>query len=122
MIVSLRHRRYSSVPTDTKVPKMGDPIRRSPCGVRRQDDALIRVVNVTPGELFVLHSQMYRTIKADEFAGYLWAAEFALSPHEACGLTIPPMLVLTSDEDGSGGEMNAVALVRNLHSHGVRVN
>lgn len=50
------------------------------------------------------------------------ADAYALSPHEACGLAIPPMLVLTSDEDGSGGEMNAVALVRNLHSHGVRVN
>ena len=55
---------------------------------------------------------MYRTIKADEFAGSLWAPGFALSP--ACGLAIPQVLVLTSNEDGSGGEMNAVALVRNL--------
>ncbi len=65
---------------------MGDPIRRSPRGLRRQHDPLIRVVNVMRGEFFVLHSQMYRTIKADEFAGSLWAPGFALSPHEATHL------------------------------------
>lgn len=122
----LLNRRYSSVPADTRVPKKGDLIRLSPRGFRRQDDALIRVVSVKPSELFVLQSQMYRTIKADEFAGYSWAAGFALSPNEAIGVALPPVLVFTaaqrgSDVCGSGGEMRGMALVRNLQAQGVRV-
>jgi hypothetical protein len=117
----LLNRRYSSVPADTKVPKKGDLIRLSPRGLRRQDDALIRVVNVKPGELFVLQSQMYRTIKADEFAGYSWAAGFTLSPIEAIGVALPPVLVFTSVERGSNGETKGAAFVRNLQAQGVRV-
>ncbi|WP_311971435.1 hypothetical protein [Pseudomonas baltica] len=120
------NQRYSSVPGETKVPKKGDLIRLSPRGLRRQDDALIRIVNVKPGELFVLQSQMYRTIKADEFAGYSWAAGFAMSPGEALGVALPPVLVFTSaqggsDERGSGGELKGAAFVRNLQTQGVRV-
>ncbi|WP_017906079.1 hypothetical protein [Pseudomonas asplenii] len=132
----LLNRRYSSIPAETKVPKKGDLIRLSPRGLRRQDDALIRVVSVKPGELFVLQSQMYRTIIADEFAGYSWAAGFALSPNEAAGVALPPVLVFTSaqagsdefssgvwgsGDHGSGGEMKGMALVRNLQAQGVRV-
>ncbi|HFJ9825130.1 hypothetical protein [Pseudomonas aeruginosa] len=135
------NRRYSSVPAETKVPKKGDLIRLSPRGLRRQDDALIRIMNVKVGELFVLQSQMYRTIKAEEFAGYSWAAGFALSPREASGVALPPVLVFTSarrgsdesgsgeygprvcrpEEHGSGGAMKGMALVRNLQAQGVRV-
>ncbi|WP_122588741.1 hypothetical protein, partial [Pseudomonas viridiflava] len=120
------NRRYSSVPGETKVPKKGDLIRLSPRGLRRQDDALIRIVNVKPSELFVLQSQMYRTIKAEEFARHSWAAGFALDPREAGGMALPPVLVFTSaqrgsGEHGSGGEMKGMALVRNLQAQGVRV-
>ncbi|MEE4957049.1 hypothetical protein V2K54_13385 [Pseudomonas alliivorans] len=115
------NRRYSSVPADTKVPKKGDLIRLSPRGLRREDDVLIRVVNVKPGELFVLQSQRYRVIKADEFAGYSWAAGFALSPIEAIGVALPPVLVLTSAQRRSDVEMKGAALVRNLQAQGVRV-
>jgi hypothetical protein len=78
-------------------------------------------VNVKPGELFVLQSQMYRTIKADEFAGYSWAAGFALSPSEAIGVALPPVLVFTSAQRGSDGEMKGAAFVRNLQAQGGRV-
>jgi hypothetical protein len=115
------NRRYSSVPADTKVPKKGDLIRLSPRGLRREDDVLIRVVNVKPGELFVLQSQRYRVIKTDEFAGYSWAAGFALSPIEAIGVALPPVLVFTSAQRGSDGEMKGAAFVRNLQAQGVRV-
>ncbi|MBJ9976907.1 hypothetical protein IAE35_10760 [Pseudomonas sp. S75] len=122
----LLNRRYSSVPAETKVPKKGDLIRLSPRGLRRLDDALIRVVNVKPGELFVLQSQRYRTIKAEEFAEYAWAGGFVLSPNEAFGVALPPVLVFTSAQRGSdvgssGGEMKGMALVRNLQAQGVRV-
>lgn len=118
------------------MPKKGDLIRLSPRGLRRQDDALIRVLNVKPGELFILQSQRYRTIKADEFAGYSWGAGFALSPRDASGLALPPVLVFTSAQGGSdefgsgvcgsgghgsGGDMKGMALVRNLQAQGVRV-
>lgn len=130
------NRRYSSIPAETKVPKKGDLIRLSPRGLRRQDDTLIRIVNVKPDELFVQQSQTYRTIKADELAEYSWAAGFALSPREASGLALPPVLVFTSarrgaDEcgagecrsglHGSGRELKGMTLVRNLQAQGVRV-
>lgn len=115
------NRRYSSVPADTKVPKTGDLILLSPRGLRRQDNALIRVVSVKPRELFVLQSQSYRLIKADELAGYSWAAGFALSPIEAIGVALPPVLVFSSARRGSDGEMKGAAFVRNLQAQGVRV-
>ena len=117
----LLNRRYSSVPADTKVPKKGDIIRLSPRGLRRKDDALIRIVNVKSNELFVSQSQTYRMIKADEFAGYLWDAGFALSPNEAIGVELPPVLVFTSAQGGAGGERTGSAFVRNLQAQGVRV-
>ena len=117
----LLNRRYSSVPADTKVPKKGDIIRLSPRGLRRKDDALIRIVNVKSNELFVSQSQTYRMIKADEFAGYLWDAGFALSPNEAMGVELPPVLVFTSAQGGAGGERTGSAFVRNLQAQGVRV-
>lgn len=108
------------------MPKKGDLIRLSPRGLRRQDDVLIRVVSVKPGELFVMQSQMHRTIKTEEFAGYSWAAGFALSPNEAAGVALPPVLVFTSAKCGSDvgssvGEMKGMALVKNLKAQGVRV-
>lgn len=120
-IAHLLNRRYSSVPADTKVPKKGDLIRLSPRGLRRKDDALIRIVNVKSNELFVSQSQMYRMIKADEFAGYSWDAGFALSPNEALGVELPPVLVFTSAQGGAGGERPGAAFVRNLRAQGVRV-
>ncbi|KPX71404.1 hypothetical protein ALO35_200053 [Pseudomonas amygdali pv. lachrymans] len=117
----LLNRRYSSIPADTKVPKKGDLIRLSPRGLRHQDDALIRVMNVKPSELFVLQSQTYRTIKADEFARYSWAAGFALSPHEALGVALPPVLIFTSVKHGVGETVAGPAFVRNLQAQGVRV-
>ncbi|MGQ3824772.1 hypothetical protein [Pseudomonas alliivorans] len=117
----LLNRRYSSVPADTKVPKKGDIIRLSPRGLRRKDDALIRIVNVKSNELFVSQSQTYRMIKADEFAGYSWDAGFALSPNEALGVELPPVLVFTSAQGGAGGERSGAAFVRNLQAQGVRV-
>ena len=115
------NRRYSSVPADTKVPKKGDLIRLSPRGLRRKDDALIRIVNVKSNELFVSQSQTYRMIKADEFAGYSWDAGFALHPNEALGVNLPPVLVFTSAQDSTGRERMGAAFVRNLKAQGVRV-
>ncbi|WP_265532433.1 hypothetical protein [Pseudomonas saponiphila] len=103
-IAQVLNRRYSSVPADTKVPKEGDLIRLSPRGLRRKDDALIRIVNVRSNELFVAQSQTYRTIKADEFVEYSWDAGFALRQNEALGVELPPVLVFTSAQDGAGGE------------------
>lgn len=120
-IAHLLNRRYSSVPADTKVPKKGDIIRLSPRGLRRKDDALIRIVNVKSNELFVSQSQTYRMIKADEFAGYSWDAGFALSPNEALGVELPPVLVFTSAQGCAGGERTGAAFVRNLQAQGVRV-
>lgn len=120
-IAQLLNRRYSSVPADTKVPKKGDLIRLSPRGIRRNDDALIRIVNVRSNELFVSQAQTYRTIKADEFAGYSWEAGFALSPNEALGVELPPVLVFTSAQGGAGRERTGAAFVRNLQAQGVRV-
>ncbi|WP_449100736.1 hypothetical protein [Pseudomonas veronii] len=120
-IAQLLNRRYSSVSADTKVPKKDDLIRLSPRGLRRNDDALIRIVNVRSNELFVSQSQTYRTIKADEFAGYSWDAGFALSPSEALGVKLPPVLVFTSAQGGAGGEMTGAAFVRNLQAQGVRI-
>ncbi|MBD8749944.1 hypothetical protein IFT42_07265, partial [Pseudomonas fluorescens] len=120
-LVQLLNRRYCSVPADTKVPKKGDIIRLSPRGLRRKDDALIRIVNVKANELFVYQSQTYRMIKADEFAGYSWDAGFALSPNEALGVELPPALVFTSAQGGAGGERSGAAFVRNLQAQGVRV-
>ena len=120
-IAQLLNRRYSSVPADTKVPKKGDLIRLSPRGLRRNDDALIRIVNVRSNELFVSQAQTYRTIKADEFAGYSWDAGFALSPNEALGVELPSVLVFTSAQGGAGGERTGAAFVRNLQAQGVRV-
>lgn len=120
-ITQLLNRRYSSAPADTKVPKKGDLIRLSPRGLRRKDDALIRIVNVRSNELFVFQSQTYRTIKADEFAGYSWDAGFALSPNEALGVELPPVLVFTSAQGSAGGERKGAAFVRNLQAQGVRV-
>lgn len=117
----LLNRRYSSVPADTKVPKKGDIIRLSPRGLRRKDDVLIRIVNVKSNELFVSQSQTYRMIKADEFAGYSWDAGFALSPNEALGVELPPVLVFTSAQGSAGGERPGAAFVRNLQAQGVRV-
>ncbi|POA28176.1 MULTISPECIES: hypothetical protein [unclassified Pseudomonas] len=115
------NRRYSSVPADTKVPKKGDLIRLSPRGLRCEDDALMRIVNVKQNELFVSQSLTYRTIKAEEFSRRSWNAGFALSPNEAVGVALPPVLVFTSakfclSESGAGS-----ALVRNLQAQGVRV-
>ncbi|MCE0460506.1 hypothetical protein [Pseudomonas uvaldensis] len=120
-IAHLLNRRYSSVPADTKVPKKGDLIRLSPRGLRRKDGALIRIVNVRSNELFVSQSQTYRMIKADEFAGYSWDAGFALSPNEALGVELPPVLVFTSAQGGAGGERSGAAFVRNLQAQGVRL-
>jgi hypothetical protein len=117
----LLNRRYSSAPADTKVPKKGDIIRLSPRGLRRKDDVLIRIVNVKSNELFVSQSQTYRMIKADEFAGYLWDAGFALSPNEALGVELPPVLVFTSAQSGADGERPGAAFVTNLQAQGVRV-
>ncbi len=103
------------------MPKKGDLIRLSPRGRRRNDDALIRIVNVNSNELFVSQSQTYRTIKADEFAGYSWNAGFALNPKEALGVELPPALVFTSSQDGAGGERTGAASVRNLRAQGVRI-
>ena len=103
------------------MPKKGDLIRLSPRGLRRKDDALIRIVNVRSNELFVSQSQTYRMIKADEFAGYSWDAGFALSPSEALGVELPPVLVFTSAQSGAGGERPGAAFVRNLQAQGVRV-
>ncbi|KEZ65000.1 hypothetical protein AAY86_11775 [Pseudomonas amygdali pv. tabaci str. ATCC 11528] len=120
-IAQLLNRRYSSVPADTKVPKKGDLIRLSPRGVRRNDDALVRIVNVRSNELFISQSQTYRTIKADEFAGYSWDAGFALNPNEALGVELPAVLVFTCAQGGAGGERPGAAFVRNLQAQGVRV-
>lgn len=117
----LLNRRYSSVPADTNVPKKGDIIRLSPRGLRRKDDALIRIVNAKSNELFVSQSQTYRMIKADEFAGCSWDAGFALSPNEALGVELPPVLVFTSAQGGAGGERTGAAFVRNLQAQGGRV-
>lgn len=118
------NRHYSSVPSDTKVPKKGDLIRLSPRGRRHDDDILVRVVNVRSNELFVSQSQTYRTIKADEFAEYLWNGGFALSPNEALGVELPPVLVFTCAQGGAGGAaggMKGAAFVRNLQAQGVHV-
>lgn len=120
-IAQLLNCRYSSVPTNTKVPKKGDLIRLAPLGLRHSDDALIRIVNVRPNELFVLHSHTYRTIKADEFARYSWEAGFVLSPSEALGVELPQVLVFTSTQRGAGGDSTWAAFVRNLRAQGVRV-
>lgn len=115
------NRRYCSVPTDTKVPKKGDLIRLSPRGLRCEDDALMRIVNVKQNELFVSQSLTYRTIKAEEFSRHSWNAGFALSAREAIGVTLPPVLVFTSAKSGLGESMAGPALVRNLQAQGVRV-
>jgi len=115
------NRRYCSVPADTKVPKKGDLIRLSPRGLRCEDDALIRIVNVRQNEFFVSQSLTYRTIKAEEFSRHSWNAGFALSAREAIGVTLPPVLVFTSAISGLGESMAGPALVRNLQAQGVRV-
>lgn len=66
-------------------------------------------------------SQMYRMIKAGEFAGYSWDAGFALSPNEALGVELPPVLVFTSAQGGADGERPGAAFVRNVQAQGARV-
>lgn len=117
----LLNRRYCSIPADDKVPKKGDLIRLSPRGLRREDDALIRVMSVRSNDLFVSQSLTFRTISADEFARYSWDAGFALSPNEAIGVALPPVLVFTSANSGSKGSLNGPAFVGNLQAQGVRV-
>lgn len=120
-IARLLNRRYSSVPTDTKVPKKGDLIRLTPRGLRHSDDVLIRIINVRSNELFVLQSQTYRRIKADEFGRYSWDAGFVLSPSEALGVELPRVLVLTSTQKDFDTELTWDAFVRNLQVQGVCV-
>ncbi|WP_409319960.1 hypothetical protein [Pseudomonas putida] len=133
------NRRYSSVPSEAKVPKKGDLIRLPPRGLRHQDDTLVRVVSVRSNELFASQSQTYRTIKAEEFAGYAWSAGFALSPSEALAVELPPVLVFTCGQGGMGGAAGAAcatgatgatgsaggikgaAFVRNLQAQAVHV-
>nr|WP_312230078.1 hypothetical protein [Pseudomonas sp.] len=110
------NRRYCSDPLMEKVPKTGDMILLSPKGFRRGDNVLTRVINVKPNELFVAQSHTYRTIKVEEFSGLCWRAGFALSPSEAAGVVLPPVLVFTSASSASGA-----ALVSNLQAQGIRV-
>lgn len=112
--------RYCSVPADTKVPKKGDLIRLSPRGFRH-DNALTRVVNVRQNDLLVSQSQTYRTINAEEFSRHSWDAGFVLSPSEAIGVALPPVLVFTSAKSGIGESVTGPTLVRNLQAQGVRV-
>lgn len=119
------NRRYCSLPSDTKVPKKGDLIRLSPRGFRQEDDALVRIVNVKASDLLVSQAQTYRTIKAEEFSRHSWDAGFVLSPREAMGVSLPPVLVFTSENSNSssnsGESTTGSALVRNLQAQGVRV-
>jgi len=115
------NRRYCSLPSDTKVPKKGDLIRLSPRGFRQEDDALVRIVNVKASDLLVSQAQTYRTIKADEFSRHSWDAGFVLSPREAMGVALPPVLVFTSENSNSDESTKGSALVRNLQAQGVRV-
>ncbi|WP_122754764.1 hypothetical protein [Pseudomonas viridiflava] len=117
----LLNRRYCSIPTETKVPKKGDLIRLSPRGFRREDDALIRIVNVRSNDLLVSQSHTLRTINADEFAGYSWDAGFTLSPKGAIGVALPPVLVFTSADGGVENSLKGPEFVRNLQIQGVRV-
>lgn len=115
------NRRYCSLSSDTKVPKKGDLIRLSPRGFREEDDALVRIVNVKASDLLVSQAQTYRTIKAEEFSRHSWDAGFVLSPREAMGVSLPPVLVFTSVNSNSGESTKSSALVRNLQAQGVRV-
>jgi hypothetical protein len=119
------NRRYCSLPSDTKVPKKGDLIRLSPRAFRQEDDALVRIVNVKASDLLVSQAQTYRTIKAEEFSRLSWDAGFVLSPREAMGVALPPVLVFTSENSNSnsssGESTKGSALVRNLQAQGVRV-
>ncbi|MGE8188335.1 hypothetical protein [Pseudomonas sp. NPDC086278] len=115
------NRRYCSLPSDTKVPRKGDLIRLSPRGFRQEDDALVRIVNVKASDLLVSQAQTYRTMKAEEFSRHSWDAGFVLSPREAIGVSLPPVLVFTSENSNSGESTKGSALVRNLQAQGVRV-
>lgn len=115
-ICSYLNRTYCSDPSMVKVPKMGNVILLSPKGSRHGDNVLTRILNVKPNDLFVVQSQTYRTIKAEEFSGLSWRAGFALSPSEAAGVALPPVLVFTSASTPSDA-----ALVRNLQAQGIRV-